>query len=96
MTVPHPESPFVERLTAILGDVLSHGIADLDGRDLVDDRFAVLGVNSVDYLEFILNLEHALSIDVPDEAMMDPALNSVRAWSTYLERHAGGLASNAA
>jgi acyl carrier protein len=96
MTAPHPDLPFVERVTAILGDVLSHGIGDLDGRDLVDDRFAVLGVNSVDYLEFILNLEHALGIDIPDEAMMDPALNSVRAWSTYLERHSGSLANNAA
>lgn len=85
-----------ERLHAILEEVLSHGIADIDERDLVNDRFAVLGVNSVDYLEFILNVEHALRVDIPDEAMMDPALNSVRAWAAYLADHAGEIASDAA
>ena len=90
----HPD--LTDRLTAILEEVLSHGVADIEGRDLVNDRFAVLGVNSVDYLEFILNVEHALSIDIPDEAMMDPALNSVRVWSAYLGEHQGELASHAA
>ena len=89
-------SDLTDRLTAILEEVLSHGVADIEGRDLVNDRFAVLGVNSVDYLEFILNLEHHLAIDIPDEAMMDPALNSVRVWSAYLSEHAGDLATNAA
>ena len=96
MTQSLTEPELTQRLAAILEDVLSHGIADVEGKNLVHDRFSVLGVNSVDYLEFILNLEHALRIDIPDEAMMDPSLNSVRMWSVYLSQHLGALASDAA
>ncbi len=55
--------------------------------DLRTDSFGAIGLTSVDYLEFILNVETELNIDVPDEALMDPALATVRLWADYLARH---------
>ncbi|MEC5323547.1 acyl carrier protein [Aurantimonas sp. A3-2-R12] len=61
--------------------------------DLRTDSFGAIGLTSVDYLEFILNVETQLNIDVPDEALMDPALASVRLWADYLARHRDELAT---
>lgn len=50
----------------------------------LDTDFSELGINSVDFLEFVITLEEELNIDVPDEALTDEAFSSVNAWSAYL------------
>ena len=91
-TFSNDHSELLVKLSDILEDVLSQGATDLSDRDIANDSFAVLGVNSVDFLEFVLNVEHDLGLDIPDEALMDPDLNSVRQWATYIANRgaAGG------
>ena len=82
-----------DRLAAILGQLTAANEMVRADADLRGDSFGVIGLTSVDYLEFVLNVEAELGIDVPDEALMDPALASVRHWAAYLARHRGALAT---
>ncbi|MBB4001902.1 acyl carrier protein [Aurantimonas endophytica] len=82
-----------DRLAAILGRLTAANEMVRADADLHGDSFGAIGLTSVDYLEFILNVEAELGIDIPDEALMDPALASVRQWAAYLARHRDELAT---
>jgi len=53
--------------------------------------FTALNFSSVDYLEFVLNVEADLNIDIPDDALLDPALYSVATWAAWLASNAAAL-----
>ncbi|WP_102961366.1 phosphopantetheine-binding protein [Mangrovicella endophytica] len=78
-------------LAAVLRDITAANELVPPDADLVSDSFGAIGLNSVDYLEFVLNIESRLNIDVPDEALMDPALKSVLAWADWLAVNAERL-----
>lgn len=82
-----------EQLAQILESLCAANEMVRRDADLRTDSFGAIGLTSVDYLEFILNVETELNIDVPDEALMDPALASVRLWADYLARHRDELAT---
>jgi acyl carrier protein len=82
-----------DRLATILAQLTAVNEMVRADADLREDSFGAIGLTSVDYLEFILNVEADLGIDVPDEALMDPALASVRHWAAYLARHRSELAT---
>ncbi|KIZ38841.1 hypothetical protein OO17_22445 [Rhodopseudomonas palustris] len=78
------------RLSAILAEIMAvkGGLPEpLDLRT----SFTALDFSSVDYLEFVLNVEADLNIDIPDEALLDPALCSVATWADWLADNAAAL-----
>ncbi|MFN3656730.1 MAG: acyl carrier protein [Pseudolabrys sp.] len=80
-----------ERLTAILTDITALREGPAAGDDLASSSFSSLGLTSVDFLEFVLNVEAELNIDIPDDALLDPALTSVESWAAWLSEHADRL-----
>lgn len=87
------ESEIAARLAAILREIAAAGGLPASDADLLSDSFGAIGLNSVDYLEFVLNVESELNIDVPDEALMDPSLRSVETWAAWLAENAADLAT---
>lgn len=85
------ESGIAARLAAILREITAANELVAPDADLLADSFGSIGLNSVDYLEFVLNVENELNIDVPDEALMDPSLRSVEAWAAWLAVNAEDL-----
>lgn len=83
------------RLGAVLADILTAKGSAADDVDLAAATFTSLDFNSVDYLEFILNVEAELNIDIPDEAVLDPSLCSVATWANWLAGHEADLATPA-
>ncbi|MBV8751760.1 MAG: hypothetical protein JO328_02770 [Hyphomicrobiales bacterium] len=79
------------RLSGILRQILIARNDLAADRDVASSTFAALGLTSVDYLEFILNVEADLNIDIPDEAMLNPALSSVDTWAAWLADNAASL-----
>jgi acyl carrier protein len=83
------------RLRGILGKILvgvpGSSVASADEIGAEAD-FAELGINSVDFLEFVISVETELGVDIPDEALGDPHLRSLEAWAGYLVRQAGQAA----
>ncbi|ABD06779.1 hypothetical protein RPB_2073 [Rhodopseudomonas palustris HaA2] len=84
-----------EALTRILGGILAAKGGLPDDVDLSTATFTSLDFNSVDYLEFVLNAEADLNLDIPDEAVLDPSLCSVATWAAWLAAHADELATPA-
>lgn len=80
-----------ERLTDILRDITAVREGLPANGSLASSSFASLGLTSVDYLEFVLNIEAALNIDIPDDALLDPSLTSVQTWAAWLSEHADAL-----
>ena len=75
------------RLTEILAQVVGEGgpappraPAELSPTE----DFAVLGVNSVDLMEFILRVEKDLDIDVLENMLPDELPSTLRGWAQFL------------
>jgi acyl carrier protein len=75
------------RLTEILARVIGDGgathvrtPADLSPTE----DFAVLGVNSVDLMEFILRVEQELNVDVLENLLPDELPTNLRGWAVFL------------
>ena len=49
-----------------------------------DVSFTELGINSVDFLEFVLAVEREFDMDIADEAFTEHALFTLTAWTDYL------------
>jgi acyl carrier protein len=49
-----------------------------------DADFVELGVNSVDYLQFVIAIEQEFDLEVPDDLIASKTLLSLRAWEEYL------------
>ena len=75
------------RLTEILARVVGEGAA-AHPRTPADlsptEDFAVLGVNSVDLMEFILRVEKELNVDVLENMLPDELPNTLRGWAEFL------------
>ena len=56
-----------------------------------DTDFGALGINSVDFLEFTIEIEEKLVIDIPDEALANEQLRSIDAWAEYLSTNFDSL-----
>lgn len=78
------------RLKELLAAVLSQNEGSLiESADDVaaDADFAQLGVNSVDFLEFVTSIEREFHVDVPDEVLSERSLISLNAWTHFLLEH---------
>jgi acyl carrier protein len=49
------------------------------GDDLTD-----LGLNSVDYLEFIIKLENTFDVDIPDELLVENENTTIQSWAELI------------
>lgn len=83
------------RLLGIIGAILERlqetGVGQQSRPDLdLDTDFADLGLNSVDFLEFILEVENQLDMDVPDGALIDQTLHSARTWARFMVARGAG------
>ena len=75
------------RLTEILARVVGEGGAahPRTPADLAPtEDFAVLGVNSVDLMEFILRVEQELNVDVLENMLPDELPTTLRGWAQFL------------
>ncbi|MGP9811480.1 hypothetical protein ACTZWT_08220 [Rhodopseudomonas sp. NSM] len=84
-----------EVLTRILASILEAKGGLPDDVDLSTATFTSLDFNSVDYLEFVLNAEADLNLDIPDLAVLDQSLCSVATWAGWLAAHGDELATPA-
>jgi acyl carrier protein len=82
-------------LERVLAGILAAKGGLPDDVDLSSATFTSLDFNSVDYLEFVLNVEADLNVDIPDEAVLDPSLCSVTTWAAWLATHAAELTTPA-
>lgn len=82
-----PPSDITAVLTGILGAILNLSPAEMADDGIVDADFSALGLNSVDYLEFVLNVERELNVDISDEVLLRQDLKSARTWIAYLQTH---------
>jgi acyl carrier protein len=87
MAAPDPQLQLAERLTTILLDISAAKDGLQANGDLVARSFTSLGLTSVDFLEFVLNVEAALNVDIPDDVLLDPGLNSIETWASWLAEH---------
>jgi acyl carrier protein len=75
------------RLTEILARVVGEGGA-ASPRPAAElsptEDFAVLGVNSVDLMEFILRVENELNVDVLENMLPDELPSTLRGWAQFL------------
>lgn len=75
------------RLTEILTRVVQEGAAT-PPRPAAElsptEEFAVLGVNSVDLMEFILRVEKELNVDVLGDMLPDELPSTLRGWAQLL------------
>jgi acyl carrier protein len=75
------------RLTEILARVVSQGgtaAPRLPAELNPTEEFAVLGINSVDLMEFILRVEQELNIDVLQDMVPDELPSTLRGWAELL------------
>jgi acyl carrier protein len=75
------------RLTEILARVVGEGGASAprSASDLSPtEDFAVLGVNSVDLMEFILRVEKELNVDVFENMLPEELPSTLRGWTQFL------------
>jgi acyl carrier protein len=75
------------RLTEILARVVGEGGAAsprLAAELSPTEDFAVLGVNSVDLMEFILRVENELNVDVLENMLPDELPSTLRGWAQFL------------
>lgn len=82
------------RITAKLKELLAAIVSQnedspIESADDVSSNadFAELGVNSVDFLEFVTSLEREFNVEVPDEVLGERSLISLDAWTRYLSEH---------
>jgi acyl carrier protein len=75
------------RLTEILARVVSQG-GNARPRSPAElnptEEFAVLGINSVDLMEFILRVEQELNIDVLQDMVPEDLPSTLRGWAELL------------
>jgi acyl carrier protein len=75
------------RLTEILARVVSEG-GSASPRSAAElnptEEFAVLGVNSVDLMEFILRVEQELNIDVLQDMSPEQLPTTLRSWAEFI------------
>lgn len=82
MNVPSDNSGDLEAsVRQQLRDVLGANEGDALSADL---DFGAIGMNSVDFLEFVLGIETTFAVDVPDEALIDPKMRTIAAWVDFL------------
>jgi acyl carrier protein len=75
------------RLTEILARVAGEGggQAPRPAAELSPTKeFAVLGINSVDLMEFILRVEKELNVDILEDMLPDDLPSTLRGWAEYL------------
>lgn len=75
------------RLTEILAKVVGEGAATparTPAELSATEDFAVLGVNSVDLMEFILRVEKELNVDVLGDMLPDELPSTLRGWAQFL------------
>jgi acyl carrier protein len=78
----------LEILRAILAE-RSTGTAPTE-QLTVHTNWRDLGINSVDFLSFVLAVEKEFSVELPEEDLGGDALVSVDAWSKYLATRRAG------
>ena len=79
--------PLRELLAAIVSQ--NEGSEITTAEDIPPDAdFAQLGINSVDFLEFVTAIESEFDVDIPDELLSDRTLISIDDWARYLSEGA--------
>lgn len=82
------QSTINEQLRQILTDVLQRE-ETLSEEIRFDDTFVELGVNSVDLVEFVLQVENCFDVSLLDEMPPDDVPETIAEWGFYL----GSIAS---
>ena len=84
-------SKFTSKLRELLAAIVSQneGSENITAEDVAPDAdFAQLGINSVDFLEFVTAIEREFDVDVPDELLSERKLISIEDWARYLSQGA--------
>ncbi len=81
------EKNLERRLTEILADIVranatSRGTKPGDLDPAAD--FALLGINSVDLMEFVLRVEKEFRVEILDELLPDELPTSIVGWAEFL------------
>jgi acyl carrier protein len=75
------------RLTEILARVLGEG-SGKSPRSAAElnptEEFAILGINSVDLMEFILRVEQELNVDVLGNMLPEELPSTLRGWTRFI------------
>ncbi len=90
--VPAPDrADATANVAGRLKELLQKVLAESEDRQMdvpLHADLVELGVNSVDYLQFVLAVETAFGLEIPDDVVTDPALLTLDGWVNYLRRDA--------